>query len=83
MEQFPNSHQALGTEYDQIDYFDDKSVEAGNYVASHNAQIGCSEWPVNATFGTTTFVNGMPYSFSESQSDGNITCSVDGAARWR
>ncbi|XP_020220461.1 protein SAR DEFICIENT 1 isoform X2 [Cajanus cajan] len=56
--------------------------EAGNYISNHNAQIGCSEWPVNATFGTTSFISGMPFSCSESLSDSDITPSVDGAARW-
>ncbi|CAJ1936854.1 unnamed protein product [Sphenostylis stenocarpa] len=77
MEQFPNNHQASDIAYDQQDYFDDKSTEGGNYVPTHNAQIGCSEWGVN-----TTFVNGMLYSFSDSQSDSDISPSVDGATRW-
>lgn len=83
VEQFPtNHHQASVIEYDQNDYFGDKSSEAENYVASHNAQMGCSEWPVNATFGPTAFMNGIPYRFSESPSDSDITPSVNGAARW-
>ncbi|RDX67840.1 Protein SAR DEFICIENT 1, partial [Mucuna pruriens] len=81
VEQFPNNHQASVIAYDENDYYGDKSTEAGNYVPSHNnAQIGCSEWAMNATFGTTSFVNGMPYSFSDSQSDSDIAPSVDGAA---
>ncbi|TKY60945.1 SAR DEFICIENT 1 protein [Spatholobus suberectus] len=83
VEQFPTNHQASVIAYDENDYYGDKSTEAGNYVSNNNAQIGCSEWPVNATFGTTSFVNGMPYGFSESQSDGDITPSVDGRARWQ
>ncbi|KAJ1437904.1 hypothetical protein SESBI_03329 [Sesbania bispinosa] len=88
VEQFPNNHQASLITYDQNNYYGDKSIEAGNYVPSHNAQIGYSEWAVNATFATTgSPVNGMPFSFSESQSDGDITPSgsgsvIHGAARW-
>ncbi|KAG5041735.1 hypothetical protein AAZX31_05G222300 [Glycine max] len=82
LEQFPNNHQASLIAYDQNDYFGDKSAEVGNYVPTHNAQIGCSEWAVNGTFGTTSFVNGIPYSFLDSQSDSDISPSVDGAARW-
>ncbi|KAK7358268.1 hypothetical protein VNO77_00194 [Canavalia gladiata] len=80
VEQFPNNHQASVIAYDQNDYFGDKCAEAGSYVSGHNAQIGCGEWPVNATFATTSY--GIPYSFSESQSDGDISPSIDGAPRW-
>ncbi|KAK7320046.1 hypothetical protein RJT34_04776 [Clitoria ternatea] len=70
VEQFPNNHQASVIGYDQIEYFGDKCTE---YEASQNAQqMGCSDWGVNlnAGFGTTSsFMNGMPYSFSDSQSD--------------
>lgn len=77
MEQFPNNQQALAIAYDQNDYFGDKCAEASNYVVpGQNAQIGCSEWPVNTTFATASLVNGMPYSFSEPQSDGDITPSI-------
>ncbi|KAL2342467.1 hypothetical protein Fmac_003752 [Flemingia macrophylla] len=83
VEQFPNNHQASQIEYDQNDYLGDhEPAEAGNYVSNHNSQIGCSEWTVNATFGTTSLMSGMPYSFSESQSENDITPSVDGAPRW-
>ncbi|XP_027343847.1 protein SAR DEFICIENT 1-like isoform X2 [Abrus precatorius] len=84
VEQFPNNHQASLMAYDQNDYFGDKSAEGGNYVPSHNAQMGCNEWALSAQFASPSFVNGMPYSFSlsESQSDSDITPSVDGAARW-
>ena len=82
LEEFPNNHQASLIAYDQNDYFGDKSAEVGNYVPTHNAQMGCSDWAVNGTFGTTSFVNGIPYSFLDSQSDSDISPSVDGAARW-
>lgn len=87
-DQFPNNHQALVmASCNQNDYFGDKSAEGGSYVPSQSAQIGCSEWPMNATFAAGSFMNAMPYSFSESQSDGDITPSgsgsgIDGAARW-
>jgi len=71
MEQIPNNLQASASvAYDQNEY----------YASTHNAQIGGGEWGVNATFGTTSFVNNalpaLPYSFSDSQSDS------DGATRW-
>ncbi|XP_061345005.1 protein SAR DEFICIENT 1-like [Gastrolobium bilobum] len=85
VEQLLNNHQGSVTAYDENEYYDDKSREGGIY----NAQMGCSEWPVNATFATSSFVNGIPYSFSESQSDGDITppgsgSVIDGggAPRW-
>jgi len=77
MEQIPNNLQASVIAYDQ-NYFGDKFEEGSNY----NPQVGCSEWGVNATFGTTALMNGIPYSFSDSQSDSEITPSVDGATRW-
>lgn len=89
MEQFQNNHhQASVITYDQNNYFGDKSLETSNYVASHNnhnAQIGCIEW---SQFPTSPFMNGIPYRFSDSQSDGgDITPSssgpiIDRASRW-
>lgn len=84
MEQFPNNEaQAPIITYDQSDYFGDKSTQGtSNYVASQNAQIAYSDW---VTLATSPF---LPFSFSESQSDGgDITPSgsgsdIDGAPRW-
>lgn len=82
MEQIPNNLQASVIAYDQNDYFGNTSAEGGNYVPTHNAEIGCSEWGVNATFATTSLISGIPYSFTDSQSDSGIRPSVDGATRW-
>ncbi|KAK7398901.1 hypothetical protein VNO78_10075 [Psophocarpus tetragonolobus] len=72
LEPFPNASLIA---YDQNHYSGDnnnKSVEPGNY-----APIGCSDWGVNVT----SFVNGIPYSFLDSQSQSHITPSID-TARW-
>ncbi|XP_004503377.1 protein SAR DEFICIENT 1-like isoform X2 [Cicer arietinum] len=91
LDQFPNNNQLPSViRYDQNDYFGDKCIGTGNYVANHsnnNAQTGCIEW---SPFATSPFVNGIPYSFSDSQSDGgDLTPSSsgpmidDGVSRWR
>ncbi|KAK2385498.1 hypothetical protein P8452_40223 [Trifolium repens] len=90
VEQFQNNnnHQAPVIAYDQNDFFGDKSLEGGNYVASHNnnAQIGGIQW--SPPFPTSPFMNAISYSFTDSQSDdGDITPStsvpvIDGASRW-
>ncbi|GAU31456.1 hypothetical protein TSUD_72370 [Trifolium subterraneum] len=73
VEQFQNNnnHQAPVITYDQNDFYSDKSLEGGNYVASHNnnAQIGCNQWsPPHATL---PFMNGiLSYSFSDLQTEG-------------
>lgn len=87
VDQFPNNPQASVIAYDQNEYFGDKSTEVGTFVPSNNEQIGCSEWQVNATFAETSFMNGIPYNFSESRSDGDITppgsgSVIDGTHRW-
>jgi hypothetical protein len=71
MEQFANNnHQAPVITYDQNNYFGDNCLETGNYVANNNnnAQIGCIDW--SSSFATSPFMNGLPYSFPDSQSDG-------------
>ncbi|XP_058782554.1 protein SAR DEFICIENT 1-like [Vicia villosa] len=83
--QFQNNsnHGASVIGYDQHQYFGDKCIEGGNYLGNNNAnnnnnnaEIGCIEW---SPFATSPFMNGMPYSFSESQSDGgDITPSSSG-----
>ncbi|CAI8619864.1 unnamed protein product [Vicia faba] len=85
-----NNHQSSVIGYDQNQYFGDKCIEGGNYVAnninSNNSEIGCIEW---SPFATSLFMNGMHYSFPESQSDGgDITPSSSGpviggaSSRW-
>jgi hypothetical protein len=73
VEQFQNNnnHQAPVIAYDQNDFFGDKSLEGGNYVASHNnnAQIGCIQW--SQPHATSPFMNGiLSYSFSDLQPEG-------------
>ncbi|MCI15216.1 hypothetical protein A2U01_0036352 [Trifolium medium] len=83
VEQFQNNiHQAPVITYDQNEeFFGDKSIDGGNYVASHNnnAQIGCIQWsPPHAT---TPFMNGiLSYSFSDLQSDGGDI--MPSTSRW-
>lgn len=89
VEQYANNHlhQASVMAYDENDFMGEKCRE----VVGSNAQIGgCSEWTLNPTFTSTSFVNGISYSFSDSQSDGDMTPSasfIDGpgpgpATRW-
>ncbi|XP_054794684.1 protein SAR DEFICIENT 1-like [Prosopis cineraria] len=85
MEQMPNNNNNLGMTYDHQVGF----LQEGYGIGTDNVQIGgSSEWPANATFSATSYVNAaMSYNFSETQSDGNITPSVslmDGATtpRW-
>ncbi|KAK2385499.1 protein SAR DEFICIENT [Trifolium repens] len=73
VEQFQNNnnHQAPVIAYDQNDFFVDKSIDGGNYVASHNnnAQIGCIQW--SQPHATSPFMNGiLSYSFSDLQPEG-------------
>ncbi|WJX54327.1 hypothetical protein P8452_40224 [Trifolium repens] len=73
VEQFQNNnnHQAPVIAYDQNDFFGDKSIDGGNYVASHNnnAQIGCIQW--SQPHATSPFMNGiLSYSFSDLQPEG-------------
>ncbi|CAJ2676124.1 unnamed protein product [Trifolium pratense] len=72
VEQFQNNiHQAPVITYDQNEFFGDKCIDGGNYVASHNnnAQTGCIQWSPPHT--TSQFMNGiLSYSFSDLQSEG-------------
>jgi hypothetical protein len=70
VEQFQNNnnHQAPIIAYDQNDFFGDKSIDGGNYVASHhnnNAQIGTIQW--SPPFPTSPFMNAISYSFTHNQ----------------
>ncbi|KAF7819893.1 protein SAR DEFICIENT 1-like [Senna tora] len=94
VEQFGNNnHQA--TLYDENDFFGEKCSEVSSYGTNNtnnnnNAQIGgggCNnnEWTLNPTFLPAQFVNGnISYSFSDSQSDGDLTPSdhVAATTRW-
>lgn len=74
VEQFANNQPAAASvvTYDQNQYYSDKS---GSYVANNNTQMGCCEWSLNQAYSPAPFANGFPFSFSVTQSDGEITAS--------
>ncbi|KAJ7975151.1 Calmodulin-binding-like protein [Quillaja saponaria] len=76
-EQYPNNQQASIVAYDQNAYLSDRPVEI-NYGESNANNVGCSSdynWLMNATYTPSPFGNGIPYTMSESSSDGDITPS--------
>ena len=87
VEQYQNNQQASIVTYEQQQdqYYGDKCAQVASYGASSAEQVGPNEWPMIQTYSTPSFVNGITYSFTDSQSDGDITPSgsvIDGASRW-
>ncbi|WJX61408.1 hypothetical protein P8452_46501 [Trifolium repens] len=94
VEQFQNNnnHPAPVIAYDQNDIFGEKSMEGGNYVASHhnhnNAQIGSIRW--SPPFVTSITIHESDYGArlrKQSPDYGDITPSTsgpvdDGVSRW-
>ncbi|KAI4350937.1 hypothetical protein L6164_005339 [Bauhinia variegata] len=82
MDQYPNNNnnQSLMVAYEQNGYYVDKSpIEMTGYEPGSGSGSGSgsgNEWPMNSTYASTSaFGNDIAYSFSESQSDGDINPS--------